>query len=214
MKSLNRNEYWLLDLVHHGSFPLYRLTDPDLELIANRDGHGLSHSKLLETLHKLFQEDSLICVRFPDDETLIEVVPTYQDVDNALKAQDDIQYRLTIKGGSQWEILSNPDWKWFVNDSFDPRTNELIVEAGSLEVAEEYSHLAPYWYQFQLIPGSIKYHFLQPWQATYWKALPEGHQVSTQTVESPEIKLQRDMSPQEREFINHVWNWYENPFKA
>jgi hypothetical protein len=212
MKSITKAEYWLLDLVCDGSFPLYRLTHPDLELIANRDGHGLSKADLLETLHKLFQEGSLICVQYPDDETIVEVVPTYQEIDVALQGKDYVQYRLTIKGGEEWEQLSNPDWNWFVGNSYP--NNEVIIEARFCQIAEQYLQVIPYFNIVEVISKSIRYKTLTPWHVTYWKTLPDGHELYAQTRDPQHIKLQQDMSPQEREFLKHVWNWYTNPFKT
>jgi hypothetical protein len=211
MNTLTKSEYWLLDLVCRGSFPLHLLTHPDLELIANRDSHGLSSSELLNTLHKLFQEGSLICIKHPHDETVIEVIPTYQEIDTALAKQDSIQYKLTAKGGEQWELLSNPDWDWFIGDSYFKK--EITIEARYIQTAEQYIKIVPYFDGTEVIPKSIKSKILNPWQVTYWKILPEGYELSAQTRKSQQIKLQRDMSSQEREFINHVWNWYKNPFK-
>jgi hypothetical protein len=212
MGRIAKVEYWLLNLVCDGSFPLYRLTHPDLELIANRDGHGLPHSELLEVLHQLFQEGSLVCVRHPDDETTIEFVPTYQDIDTALQGQDYVQYRLTPKGGEQWEILSHPDWNWFIGGGYGPNKNEAFIETKSYPVAEQYLQMFPYLFSAEVIHDSITYKILRPWQATYWKKLPEGCELYVKTKDT-QIKLQRDMSSQEREFINHVRNWYTDPFK-
>jgi hypothetical protein len=214
MTSLNEAEYWLLDLVITISFPIYRLTHPDLGLIANRKVHGLSYSDLLDTLHKLFQDGYLICFEYPDDETRIEVVPTYLEIDAALKSQDrKTQYSLTSKGGSAWEALSSPDWDWFVLDSFNLRTDEIQMEASSLQIAERYLLLTPYWYQFEIFPESAKFQVLRPWEVTYWKTLPQGYKISMKTMDSSQIKLQQDMSSEEREFIYKVRNWHINPFE-
>jgi hypothetical protein len=213
MQSLTKDEYWLLDLVVNGSFPLYRLTDSDLELIANRDGHDLSHSELLEILYKLFQEDSLICVGYAYDETITETTPTYQEIDAALQGKDYIQYRLTIKGGQQWEILSKPNWDWCIGGGYYYSENQVISEATSYKVAEQYLQMYPYWDSFEVIPDSIEVEILRPWQATYWKTLPEGYRISGKTRDIQEIRSQRDMLSEEREFMDKVYNWYTNPFK-
>lgn len=213
MKSFDAAKYWLLDLVHDLPFPLYRLTHPELEIIANRKGHGLSHSDLLDTLHSLFQEGLIVNIRHPNDEVIIEFVPTYSEIDLALKGNNKSQYRLTNKGGGRWEVLSKPNWSLFLVDSFNLRTDEIIVEASSLQIAEQYMKLTPYWYQHDLLSESKKNEVLRPWQATYWKELPEGHRISVQTVERACIRLEQDMPPDDREFLNAVRNWYKNPFE-
>jgi hypothetical protein len=212
MKSLDRDEYWLLDLVHGSSFPLYLLTDSNLELIANRDSHGLSHAKLLDTLYRLFQDGSLVGIRYPNSENYIEANLTYHEIDDALQAKNDIQYQLTVEGGQQWEVLSKPNWDWCIGGGCYSE-DQVISEATSRKVAEQYLQMNSYWDSIEVIPESIECELLRPWQATYWKTLSEGYKISCKIRKIQEIRSQQDMSPEEQEFMNHVWNWYTNPFK-
>jgi hypothetical protein len=210
MKTLNKSEYWLLDLVHRGSFPLHLLTHPELEIIANRDGHELSQSELLDTLSRLFQEGHLIGIRYPDDETWMDFIPTYKEVDLALRSLDKMQYQLTSKGGEEWETLSNPNWDWFIDDA--SANKEIIIQAKFRQVAEQYLQILPY-FEGEVIYDSIKCQVLRPWQVTYWKILPEGYQIYARIKDS-QIKLQQDMSIKEQEFMDRIENWRTDPFKS
>jgi hypothetical protein len=213
LKELNKQEYWFVDLVCMGSFPLHLLTHPDLELIANRDSHGLLHPELLDTLYKLFQEGSLIGVQSPNDESLIRFLPTYQEIDAALQSQNTTQYELTSKGGTQWEALSNPSWTRFVGGSCFPSEHLAILEASFCPTSEEEIQLFHYFYDCEVVPESIECERLSPWKALYWKTLPYGYKLSTQLIKSPN-RFQGDISSEEQKFIEKILNWYTNPFKS
>jgi hypothetical protein len=211
MKTINKAEYWFLDLVISGSYPLHTLIHPDLEIIANRDHHGLSHSELLRTLVNLFEDGSLIGVRY-DDYTSIDFLPNYQEVDLALKGHDRMQYKLTTIGGKLWENLSNPNWDWYIADSSDSKA--LIIEAKYLHIAEQRLKMCTYIEQWQPILSSRNYQVLRPWQATYWKTLLEGHRIDCQIQDSrTSIRLLQDLTLEERDFLDKKSNWYTNPFK-
>jgi hypothetical protein len=159
----------------------------------------------------LFEDGSLIAVRCPDDYTTIDFLPKYQEIDLALKRHDRrMQYMLTAKGGSQWESLSNPNWDWCISGSLWENS-----EAKYLHIAEQNLEFIRYAFNSQPILSSKTYQVLRPWQATYWKTLPEGHRIEYQTQDLPfsSIVLRQDWPPEVQDFEKKSQNWYTNPFK-
>ena len=51
--------------------------------------------------------------------------------------------------------------------------------------------------KFKIDPATAVWEELTPWQATYWKTLPHGYQVSFQCEEPP----------------NLLWNWGDIPLR-
>jgi hypothetical protein len=137
-------------------------------------------------------------------------LPTYQEVDLALKGQNRMQYKLTDMGGKQWENLSNPNWDWYIEHSSANRN--VIIKARFLHIAEQELQLCTYIEHWQPILSSRTYQVLCPWQATYWKTLSEGHKIDCQMQDSS-IRLLQDLTLEERSFLDKIWNWYTNPFK-
>ena len=74
---------------------------------------------------------------------------------------------------------------------------------------EQYLEVYPY---LQIDPNSVRWTRLTPWQATYWKELPVGHQARYRGKE-----IDGDgISPHKYEIWSEklrMWQkWYINPF--
>ena len=57
--NMDRGEYWLLEAVVESWLPLDVLESPELEMCLNKTGHGLTHTELVDTLDRLFQDGYL-----------------------------------------------------------------------------------------------------------------------------------------------------------
>jgi hypothetical protein len=209
----NRAKFWLLDLVCKGAFPIHILVNNELELVVNRSvGHGLSSTELVDILWMLFEEKLLIAQIYEDpDDYPVEITPTQKDIENALAGKLDLHYGLTSLGGEQWESFFEPNWNWYVSGWL--RREEVSFSGSDRQIVEQYLPSLRYSSQQEVIVGSEVWESLIPWQATYWKTLPSGWQVTCKTRETDEY-LGKIMPPEYREWLDQIYNWYTNPFTS
>jgi hypothetical protein len=211
MKSLDSGRYWLLDLVHELKFPVRILVQNELTLVVNRStSHGLNHSKLVDTLYLLLQEEMLIAEIYESPDGFpVKIIPTRQDIEDALAGKLQIYYGLTSLGGEQWEIFSKPNWNLYISGSMGQE--EVSFSGSDRQIIEQYLPSLRYSSQQEVISSSEVWESLIPWQATYWKTLPSGWQVTCKTRETDEY-LGKIMPPEYREWLDQMYNWYTNPF--
>jgi hypothetical protein len=83
------------------------------------------------------------------------------------------RYGLTALGGAAWEERAQPDWSRFIDDSSDG--DFRCVEGADLERLRRCIE----WREpdYELV-GEPVFERLRPFQATYWKALPEGFRAT------------------------------------
>ncbi|MEE3720057.1 hypothetical protein V2H45_25290 [Tumidithrix elongata RA019] len=204
-------KFWLLDLVYKGIFPIHILVDDQLELVVNKStGHGLDRTELVDALLMLFEEEMLIAQLYknPDDFPM-RITPTQQDIENALAGKLDLHYGLTSLGGEQWEKLSKPNWNLYISGRLE--REEVSFSGSDRQIVEQYLPSLRYSSQQEIVSGSEIWEHLVPWQATYWKTLPSGWQVTCQTRETNEY-LGNPMPSEYQEWFNKIQNWYVNPF--
>ena len=81
---------------------------------------------------------------------------------------------LTDRGGNAWEEAASPEWSRFVDcQGEDPDDDTAtVLRAANEQEAEKY--LAYLRYSQMRVLGDIERVVLRPFQATYWKELPEG----------------------------------------
>jgi hypothetical protein len=91
-------------------------------------------------------------------------------------SQAYLSYGLSPLGGAQWETLSSPRWDRFISASYaiDPYEAEIIAQ--DRQLVQSYFEL-----QHDIsspvgvvIPESLQWDTFHPWQATYWKTLPQA----------------------------------------
>lgn len=190
---MNKNEYWFLDAAVIHSVPLYFLPRKEvLEIDLNRPTHGQSSSEVVKTLAHLFQRGDIIgCGHLLED-----FVPTLDQIEEGLMEGQDIDdlqlrkdkgfsYKLTPQGGAVWEEVSVPNWDLFHTESscVDYELQRLIpnrwqLESGSRSLINEV--VSSRLWGKQLIAGTEEWVDLVPWQATYWKVLSTGYQLTFQ----------------------------------
>lgn len=171
---MNKNEYFLLDIVIEGRHFINVLTKPDIELYLNRITPKLSQKQLFIHLKNLFDSGYIVAYKKNGD----KFIPTDKEIKKYLyspkKKSIAPPYGLTEKGGALWEEYSFPNWDRYVYASYSVNDGEIISADKTL--VERYLNLHPYRGKF-IISGSETWDILSPWQATYWKLLPIGYRV-------------------------------------
>jgi hypothetical protein len=212
MRFLDRAKFWLLDLVAVGHFPIRILIHNELTIVVNRaTGHGLDHTELVKTLLSLFAEEMLVAKlwkKSSNGEYSQEIIPTNQNIEDALAGKLDIHYGLSPKGGEEWEKLAKPNWNWFIN-GYHPR-GSLDLAGIDRRTLEKYLELKPYFADEEVVSGTEIWESLVPWHATSWKTLPSGWQVTCK-VRSTDKHLGENIPLEYEEWLGKIQNWYINP---
>jgi hypothetical protein len=169
-------ERWFLEVVVELKYPVACLASPRLDLILNRPAHALAVDQVLDVLVQL-QARGLLCFFERDDarETALERGAILE----ALRGQHDVRrvdrpvyFGMTSLGGAEWERVARPEWALYVDEGY--RTDPAI---GSLCGIDRH-YLARLGARVEeRIEGTDRWTPLHPWQATYWKTLPSGHEL-------------------------------------
>jgi len=159
-------------------------------------------------LDRLFQDGHLIAKHRDDDKPQGTFVPTRAEIEAALAGALKVYYGLTLKGGARWEAVSLPDWNRYC-DAFlgiDPEVGTIISRDRKL--VETYLSLCHYaWNDMSVIAGSEKWDVLKPWEATYWKTLPDGHRIQFE-YKSRDAAGVTESPPSAKQFFEGIRNWY------
>jgi hypothetical protein len=86
-------------------------------------------------------------------------------------------YRLTPEGGSRWEVFARPDWSRYVSQDLDHDSGRGSLTCVDRQWLEQYLELLS---AVDPLVGqrAADYREVRPWQATYWKCLPQAHSAS------------------------------------
>ena len=206
--SFTRGEYWLLEAAVEAAFPVCWLDWSELEEAINKPGHGMSRTLLIESMQNLIVKGFVEV--FHTDHWGDPLRLSTSDIDNFLNEDRNNKcyfYRLTAKGGASWEMFACPNWDFYIYNEFAPLSeNDILV--GSLVCSNE-SYLEQCFcsmskHDFEVDENSIKWDFIEPWQATYWKQLPRGFRVSFRCQE----KLEIGKDPLSKQYVglsNKMW---------
>lgn len=175
-----RAEYWILELVVSGSWPLTYLGLRNIEEFFNKPGHGLGYESLVDTLERLF--GSGLIVAGSSTKNAPASILSRAGIVAALREPTPrgnrayTYYQLTRKGAHQWEAFAMPNSSRYILDGSDWEKGK-----GQLTCMDK-SWLELYLKNFSAMegpvdPSSIKYRTLGPWWANYWKRLPKGYRV-------------------------------------
>ena len=182
---MEKTAYWFLDAVVEYKLPVRTLVIPNLSEALNRPSHGLDLRSICAILLELVQHDYLLIYQNnPGEDRGIPFIPSRRDLEKELNtaesySQTYLSYGLSPLGGVQWETLSSPRWDQFISASYgvDPYDAEIIAQDHQL--VQRYFEL-----QRQvpssvgsIIPDSLQWDTLRPWEATYWKTLPKGYRL-------------------------------------
>jgi hypothetical protein len=216
---MNESTYRILDFTHSGRWPLWVLAHDNLaEIVNRRKGHELAHTTLVETLHTAYYSGWIDARLYKNDDWEhqhpIDIELNPLNIEKGLMHELNIYYGLSASGGAEWETLSKPKWRLYIDSGISH--GDLTVRTSSRRNAQLEIATLPYIWQEVAIPNTAEWQLLTPWQATYWKTLPRGWQLKCQTIESddPNNIFLSDMPCRLRALKDKFWNWYTNPFDA
>lgn len=213
--SLTRGEYWLLQSVVEYPWPLCFLASENyhghnsIEQMFNKPGHGLKRDRLIGTLDKLFQE-GWIMAKIKDEPVFL----TRHQITNALDETSPIQnqfctyFQLTPKGGEVWEAFAAPDWSRFTLEDMDYEAHTGIVTSMIPWRVEKFLHYLNL-VQCEIDSDSVQTEEIGPWEATYWKILPNGHRTHFRWLKEIDLSSSNEvLNLKFGEFCDFRDGWY------
>ena len=230
--NVGQREYWFLDSVVEFELPLGLLTSPVLEETLNRRGHGLDYAEVVKTLLYLFEMGYLFAQRMSNFLSRRRVIrdsvagkpiprrllgqpftPTRGELEAGLRRKEPIDYGLTAQGGAKWESIAQPNWKHYAqihHGDLYQQTSERAVEVLAMDKAlgEQYLFFAKK-YPDLFVLSSATWNVLTPWEATYWKRLPMGHQLQMKCHEHPSVLYQDEAF---NTWYDSIKSWYTDPY--
>lgn len=204
---MNRSEYWLLDSVVEARYPLVWLVSDDVEGSFNKRHHGLERNELVGILAELFGRGDLLAKRVEKSVAKGFFTPARDEIEEALDGRLDCLYGLTAQGGARWEQVSQPRWDRYVRGCVYGDSQEGEIVGSDRQLVEQYDSLSHYVWDISVAADSKRWDLLQPWQATYWRALPLGHRVRFRfewVERAPDWKTDAVVS----EWLAQIHNWY------
>lgn len=197
---LSRGEFWLLATAVEYSIPLPHLALPEwvpggtmdtIDIILNRQGHGLGFQALVDTLAQSRRNGWIEFGRpFPgklapvSDPDADEVAALLRERGRGLETA---HYWLTADGGAAWESFARPRWNRYVIDSCEfPEDGSTFERMTTIETSDWQwldRYLRTQASEQVVEAGSITLTELRPWQATYWKTLPFGLRCTFRSTE-------------------------------
>jgi len=184
---MNKTEYWFLDAAIRLKIPFHWLSASNVGEMLNRPHHNLSAPELLVILQRMFERGDLFLEyssRYA--QRARTQTPSQSEIEAALylahaewTAQPaQIFYGVTTAGGAKWEALSHPQWDRFYDEGYGINPYEGEMTASTRGLIEERLALVPYdSFIKTIVPESMRWSVLQPWDATYWKQLPIGYRL-------------------------------------
>lgn len=172
----------------------------------NRGPHGLDREGVVAALTALAEEGLILAWRASSEEGFDVYAahpggfpPTRPQIEEALRRDRSkgiegtrLYYGLSERGGQHWESLARPDWDRFVDrwegeaGAFDEsmpdddpsadRRQRQMTSSNRLLLEE---HLRRDQETYRIVdPETIRWETLTPWDATYWKRLPQAYRVT------------------------------------
>jgi hypothetical protein len=133
--------------------------------------------------------------------------------DEWVEQAEQVFYGVTGRGGARWETFSQPQWEHFYDEGYGPDSYEAEITAPTRGFIEERLALVPYDSLIKtIVPESVQWSVLQPWQATYWKQLPIGYHVEFTYLPLTEVETLTRATPPEwvQAWYQRVGRWYTN----
>jgi hypothetical protein len=105
--------------------------------------------------------------------------------------EEDILYRISLKGGKLWEKIVKPDWTLYYSDEINPASYEsdsISIESSTQERINDIL----WWYEHcvgcKILNAQLHCEHLSPWNATYWKVLQGGRRTVSSISRIPDCK--------------------------
>jgi len=177
---LNKADYALLYAVIVQEWQVYLLSGGmDMESVLNTPSHGLNEADLIQHFFKLWRHGFVECSHDesgpPVDPDLELLRRQFVYAGDSPADDETLLYRLTAAGGAAWEALASPDWTGFLRSS-SPSSRRWVLGGGD-RARVELLRKCPAMFPPPLIETE-KVLVQRPWQATYWKILPIGYEIT------------------------------------
>jgi hypothetical protein len=191
---LSRGEFWILGIAINAGEGFASLAGSDEHISGywNREPHGMDLDQLIESLCGMFErkwlqlnvnEPGTIQSFFVPDRDFV-----HDFFHGKIEERPDgggVYFWLTHEGGRVWEEFAAPEWDRCFNASHQPGVDEhheiIEVTAGSEDVLQNYLEYFPL-DGSQIVDSSLKFEIIVPWQAKYWKELPQGFRATFQAT--------------------------------
>jgi hypothetical protein len=193
---MNKAECWFLDTAIRLKIPVNWISATNVDEILNRPHHNLSTPELLVILERMVERGDLFVEYANRDEQRYRTqVPSRGEIESELcRTHDDwmawseqVFYGVTTTGGANWEALSHPQWDRFYDEAYVIEPYEGEITAAERGFAEQLLGLVRHnSFVKAIVPESIRWSVLQPWNATYWKQLRSGYRVDFTYLPSDE----------------------------
>jgi hypothetical protein len=217
MAYMDKALYWFFDAVVEYKLPIQILAASNLAEVLNRPSHGLDPKSISTLLLQLVQQDYLVIYHCnPLGPSEVPFIPSLRDLEEELDTpkstnQEYLAYGLSPLGGAQWEILSSPRWDRFISTSYatDPYEAEIIAQ--DRQLVQRYFEVQHYTSSSVgvVIPESMQWDTLHPWQATYWKTLPYAYRLRFFYHPYPEDLEVPAISTWAWEQLGEMREWYQ-----
>jgi hypothetical protein len=199
---LSRGEFWILGIALNGGEGLASLAGSDEHISGywNREPHGMNLDELVETLCGMFEKKWLkINVNEPGPIRSF-FIPDRDFVHDFFYGKLDelpdgggIYFSLTHEGGRVWEEFAAPKWDRCIeawHRDIDEHHQIIEVTAGSEYVLQKYLEYFPL-DGSQIVQSSLKFQIIVPWQAKYWKEVPQGYRAIFHAIVDWEASFDR-----------------------
>jgi hypothetical protein len=219
---MDKIEYWFLDAAIRLKIPFHLLSASNVDEMLNRPHHHLSMADLIIVLERLFERGDLFLEYINRDGQRYQTQkPSQIEIKAALSLTQDawsgqaerVFYGVTDHGGALWETLSHPQWEHFYDEGYGIHPYEGEITASTRGLIEERLALVPYdSFIKSIVPQSVQWSVLQPWQATYWKQLPVGYRIEFTYLPLSEAEKGARSTPPDRvhAWYQRVRRWYIN----
>jgi hypothetical protein len=233
---MNKIDYWFLDaaLTEIISFNWIVPDNKYGEKLIIDSSISLGITEIAESLNRLFQNGNLLAIS-PSDLNRVYAdsaeeygtnntlpsrgfIPSYSQIELALKQEENLFYFLTVQGGELWESVSHPKW----NQYYFSAGNEYehILRCHSHKMAEKLLKIQ-YLVDFgrcyhSPIVETIERTLFTPWQATYWKKFPLGYEINYKvtSIDVDDTEDENDLLTEKRreaeKWVRDTNNWYTN----
>ena len=216
MLTITAAQHWLLDRACYLRVPVRLVLPESVDLLSQWNGPfppWNEDGRLFDDLQALADRGFIEFHQESDSgEDRVER-PAF----NSLQIRRDFRagrmllYQLTSLGGQAWEQLALPDWSLYyelqrsevvtsIADGENRGYETLIIRALSERIVRDALRIGSFSHNLVPIAGSEVYESIGPWEATYWKTLPTGVQVTAMAYQGENalhanwmpLALQRD----------------------
>jgi len=178
---IDQADYALLNAVSLDEWQVYLLSGGvGMESVMNMPSHGLDEGELVTHFFELWRRGLVQCSLespwSPADPNIELLREQFNYAADHPPTGRVLAYRLSSAGGGLWETLAAPDWSRFIRSSHGPSEGEWVLGGGNrrrVELLRKCERLFP-----SPVPGTERWEDLRPWQATYWKSVAVGYELT------------------------------------